>query len=74
MPSKVAGKLKEKFRAGKLDSAKLADSQYIAAEAEKAEKEAAFEDIQVDPKQAGSYKGKASDEKAKSEQEAEKDR
>ena len=74
MPAKAANKLKEKFRAGKLEAGKLADSRYIADDAAKAEKEAAFEDIQVDPKQAGSYKGKASDEKAKSEQEAEKDR
>jgi hypothetical protein len=74
MPAKAANKIKEKFRAGKLDASKLSDDRYIAEETEKAEKEAAFEDIQVDPKQAGSYKGKASEEKTTSEQEAEKDR
>ncbi|MBR2705152.1 MAG: transglutaminase domain-containing protein [Clostridia bacterium] len=74
MPAKVASKIKEKFRAGKIDAAKLSDSSYIDGEVEKAEQEAAFEDIQVDPKQAGSYKDKAQSGKDKNTQESEQDR
>ena len=74
MPAKAANKIKEKFRAGKLDASKLSDDKYIAEETEKAEKEAAFEDIQVDPKQAWSYKGKTKGEKTTAEQEEERDR
>lgn len=75
MPAKAAKKMKEKFSAGKLDASKLSDDSYIAEETEKAEKEAAFEDIQVDKEQAQSYKRIQNGEKATSvKREEEKDK
>lgn len=56
VPAKAASKLKEKFYAGKLDTRKLSGSEVNSYIEEEAKKEGAFDDIQVDEKQAQSYK------------------
>ena len=73
-PKNVVDKVKSKLHSGKLDMNRLNSSDAEDYIREEAEKESAFEGIQVDPKQAVSYRGKSSDEKATKEQETEKDR
>ncbi|MBQ3409719.1 MAG: hypothetical protein IJH12_11065 [Clostridia bacterium] len=55
-PAKATKKLKEKFFAGKLDASKLSGSDSNNYLKEEAEKEGAFDEIQVDPEKAQSYK------------------